>query len=58
MVLRAAEPNRGRDERIQSIGNHPGKMVAEQGVGGQRQVRTVLLRRAERDHNRVPPTLF
>ena len=54
MMLRAPNPDRRRHERIQVVSDQPSEVISEQRIGGQRQVRTMLLGGAEGDDHGVP----
>ena len=54
-MRRAANAHGRRDEGVETIGEQAGEVVAEQRVGGERQVQPVLLGRPERDHHGVAP---
>ena len=55
MVLGAANSQRGRVKRIEPVGQHAREVIAQQGVGRQRQVATVLLGGPEGQHDGVAP---
>jgi hypothetical protein len=57
VMLGAADPHGRRHERVEAVGDQPREMIAEQRIGGQGQVRAVLLGGAERDHDGVAPCL-
>jgi hypothetical protein len=53
VVLRAADPYRRSEERIDPIGHETSQVVSQQHLGSQRHVWAVLHGRAERDHDRI-----
>lgn len=57
MVLGAADPDGRRHECVETLRDQPRGVIAQQGIGGQRQVWAVLLGRSERDHDCVPAAL-
>ena len=58
MVVRAADPHRRADERVEPVCHQPGEVIADQRVGRERHVRTVLLGRPEGDDEPIAPCLL
>ena len=51
----AADRNRRRDKRIELLGYACGELVAQERIGSERQMRSVLLGGTERYDDRIPP---
>ena len=57
VMVRASDLHGRRHERVESIRDHLREVIAEQHIGFERQVGSVLLERAQCRHDRIPASL-